>query len=127
MRKRLTKDFVKGLIKRQLQKGEREGTELYKEFSEGGMLQEELEAAIDGIDGYGVWWGVESSWGLVSVEVEDIEEERDGQFKVRTKCVLERIGAQAYSPDTPLMRSNAKVSFKVNRKLDIEEFRFEWE
>ncbi len=126
MKEKFTDKIIKKRIKKELQKDEDEGMELYQKLFNRKITEEEFHNKIKSLKGYNIWWGVESSWTLKKVKINFIKELEKGLFEIATTCTMERYSSHSFSPDAPPFESIATIIMKVNDTFEVKDFNFRW-
>ena len=123
---RFDKKDIFRVIKKELDRPERESNDLYNAFLNNEMTQEELDIAMKGLDGFGIWWGAEASCGLAEIEIKSEEEVEKGLFEIKVSAELHRASARVVTEDTPPDVHHAVITIRIDEKLMLKDFDFKW-
>jgi hypothetical protein len=134
MKMRITEEVIEKLIRRELEKGQKELVELFTAAQEGRITWDEWRDKTKALQGYGVWWGLESSCSLGKVEVKEVKELGGGLYEISATCYMHYMsghivweeGGEPEEHATKPKKAAVKMRVKVNDAPEAEEFDFRW-
>ena len=126
MEEKFTREVIQKIIHQELNKREKEGIEVYKQYSNKIITEKEYKNRVKVVKGYGVWCGTESSWSLKEVELNFAKKLEKGLHEISATCIMELSSARVYSFDKPPQEGIATVIMKVNDAFEVKEFNFRW-
>jgi|GEM_PF-2174544 hypothetical protein len=132
--KMLTKEVIEKLVRRELEKGEKEFGELFTAAQEGRITWEEFRDKSRTLQGYGVWWSSEAHYSLGKVEVNEVNELGDGLYEISATCdmfyesghIVWGEGGELEEYAIRPKKASVKIKLRVNDALKVEEFNFRW-
>jgi|GEM_PF-5312503 hypothetical protein len=79
---KITEEVIKELIRKELEKGEKELMELFRALEMGKITQEEFRDKSGTLWGYSLWWSSESSHSLGKVEVNYVKKLEESLYEI---------------------------------------------
>jgi hypothetical protein len=134
MKMQITEEVIERLIRRELEKGQKELVELYNAAMKGEITWDEFRKKSKALQGYGVWWGSESSYSLGKVEVKEVKELGGGLYEISATCYMHYMSGhivwdEGGEPEEYAMKpykASVKIKVKVDDAPEVEEFDFRW-
>ncbi|OFV68392.1 MAG: hypothetical protein SCAL_000068 [Candidatus Syntrophoarchaeum caldarius] len=129
---KITEGVIEKLIHRELEKGEKELMELFRAVEMGKMSQEKFKDKSRVLQGYGVWWGSESSHSLSKVKVNYIKKLEEDLYEISATCEMYYESGHVYweedgtVPEYADKPRKSAVKMIVNGGLEVKEFDFQW-
>ena len=129
---KITEGVIEKLIRYELERGEKELIELFRAVDMGKMSQEEFKNKSKELQGYGVWWGSESSHSLGKVEVNYVKKLEEDFYEISVTCEMHYESGHVYwdengtVPEYADKPKKAVIKMIVNEALEVKEFDFQW-
>jgi len=129
---KISGEVIEKLIRQELEKGGKEFMNLFRSLETGKITQEEFRDKSRVLQGFGIWWGSESSYSLAKVEINYVKKLEENLYEISTICEMYYESSHVYweedgtVPEYAMKPKKAAVKIIVNDVLEVVRFDFQW-
>jgi len=127
---KISREIIEKLLRHELERGEKEFIDLFRAVEAGKITQEELRERNKTLQGYGVWWGSESSYSLGRMEINYVIKLEEGCYEILATCDMHYESSHVHweengeIPEYAREPKKAVVRMRVNDVLELRNSTF---